>query len=483
LEATNLNYRAEPDEVLTRIAEYICDYEVTSAAALETARLCILDSLACAFEALEYPECTRMLGPAVAGTVVPNGARVPGTSYQLDPVAATFNLGTLVRWLDFNDSFYGETVIHPSDNIAALLMAADHLSRQRLASGEPPLCLREVIDFTVKAYEVQGGLALENDFNAMGLDHTATVKISATAAAAGLLGCSREQVISAVAHAWVDGQALATFRRAPNTGPRKSWAAADAASRGVWLALLALRGEEGVPSALTAPRWGFYDVYTRGQPLRFQRPFTTYVMENVLFKIGYPAAFHAQSAVEAAIALHPLVKDRLDDVERIDVRCHKSSMIILSKTGPLYNFADRDHCLQYMMAKGLIAGKLTADDYSDAAAADPRIDRLRERMRLVEDEAYSRDYLDPEKRTNSNSIQVHFRDGGSTPVSEVLYPLGHPRRREQGLPLLMEKLERNVARVFEGPRRDEILAFALDHERFEAAAVSDFVDMLVVEPS
>ncbi|MPZ48249.1 MAG: bifunctional 2-methylcitrate dehydratase/aconitate hydratase [Dehalococcoidia bacterium] len=480
MESTNLNYRAEPDEVLTRIADYVSGFEVTSPPALESARLCIADSLACGFEALGYEDCARMLGPVVPGTEVPDGARVPGTPFQLDPVAATFNLGTLVRWLDFNDSFYGETVIHPSDNIAAMLMIGDWMSRTRLAEGREPLPMRAVMEATVKAYEVQGGLALENDFNAMGLDHTASIKIATCAAAAGLLGCSREQVINAVSHAWVDGQPLATFRRAPNTGPRKSWAAGDAASRGVWLALLALRGEEGVPSALTAPRWGFYDVYTKGQPLRFQRPFETYVIENVLFKIGYPAAFHAQSAVEAAIGLHELVSGRLDDVERVEVRCHKSSMIILNKTGPLHNFADRDHCLQYMMARGLIFGKLTADDYSDEAAADPRIDALREKMHLVEDETYSRDYLDPAKRTNSNAIQAHFRDGSSTPVSEVLYPLGHPRRRAEGLPLLTEKLERSVSLVFSGTRREQILAVAKDQSRLESMAVNEFVDLLTV---
>ena len=409
----------------------------------------------------------------------PDGTTVPGTVYQLDPVSAAFNLGTLVRWLDFNDSFYGETVIHPSDNIGPLLMLADYLARRASAEGREPLTMRSVLEAITLAYEVQGGLALENDFNAMGLDHTITVKISACAVAAKLLGCDRDAIISAVSHAFVDGQALATFRRAPNTGPRKSWAAADAGSRGVWLALLAARGEDGVPSALTAPRWGFYDVYSDGRPFSFLRPFETYVIENVLFKIGYPAAFHAQSAVEAAINLHALVAPRLDEVESIDVRCHKSSMIILNKTGPLYNFADRDHCLQYMMARGLIFGRLSAADYSDEAAADPRIDPLRERMRLVEDESYSRDYLDPDKRSNANSIQVHFRDGGSTPVSEVQYPLGHPRRRDEGLPLLQEKFERSLRGAFDAGSCQAILEVALDQARLEAMRVDEFVDMFV----
>ena len=479
METTNLNLRPDPDEVLVRIADYVHDYRVTSAPALDTARLCLLDSLACALDALGDEECLRLLGPVVPGTVVPSGARVPGTAYELDPVRAAFNLGTLVRWLDFNDSFYGETVIHPSDNIGPLLMLADYLSRRASAEGREPLTMRGVLEAITLAYEVQGGLALENDFNAMGLDHTITVKTSACAVAAKLLGCDRDAIISAVSHAFVDGQALATFRRAPNTGPRKSWAAADAGSRGVWLAQLAARGEEGVPSALTAARWGFYDVYTDGRPFSFQRPFETYVIENVLFKIGYPAAFHAQSAVEAAINLHALVEPRLDEVERIDVRCHKSSMIILNKTGPLYNFADRDHCLQYMMARGLIFGRLSAADYSDEAAADPRIDPLRERMRLVEDESYSRDYLDPDKRSNANSIQVHFRDGSSTPVSEVQYPLGHPRRRDEGLPLLQEKFERSLRGAFDAARCRTILEVTLNPARLEAMRVDEFVDMFV----
>lgn len=479
MEATNLNYRSQPDDVLTMIADYIDAYEVTSELALDTARLCLIDSLACAFDALGYEDCVRLLGPVVPGTIVPNGSRVPGTTFVLDPVTATFDFGALVRWLDFNDSFYGETVIHPSDNVAPLLMLADYLSRDRMSRGEAPMRMREVLDAIVKAYEVQGGLAIENDFNGMGLDHTATVKIAATSASAGLIGCTRDQIVNAVSHAWSDGMPLATFRRAPNTGPRKSWAAADAASRGVWLALLASKGEEGVPTALSVPKWGFYDVYNEGRPLRFQRPFESYVIENVLFKIGYPAAFHAQSAVEAAINLHEAVRNRLEEIERVDVRCHRSSMIILNKSGPLHNWADRDHCLQYMMAVGMITGQLTADDYSDESAADPRIDALRERMKLVEDLTYSADYLDPEKRTNSNSIQVHFRDGTSTDVSEVLYPLGHPRRRAQGLPLLLEKLERSAAAVFDDARREAFLRAALDQRALEDMAVNEFVDLLV----
>jgi len=471
--------RPAPDEVLAKIADYADRYQVRSKLAWETARLCLIDSLGCGFEALSYPACTKLLGPVVPGTIVPNGARVPGTAFQLDPVTAAFNLGALVRWLDFNDAFYGETVIHPSDNIGAILMTADHLSRRRVAQGKQPLAMRDVLEATIKAYEIQGGLALENGFTAVGLDHTLTVKIATCAVLSKMLGCTREEIVNAVSNAWVDGHALATFRRRPNTGSRKSWAAGDAGARGAWLALLAHKGEMGYPSALTAQRWGFYEVLFRGKPFRFQRPFGTYIMENVLFKIAYPAAFHAQSAVEAAIRLHPLVKDRLEEIKRIDVRCHNSSMVILDKTGPLHNPADRDHCMQYMIAVGLIFGKLTAEDYEDRVAADPRIDRLRAKMVLREDKRYSREYLDPSRRTNANSIRVHFKDGSRSPLSEVLYPLGHRRRRAEGVPLLMKKFETNLARVFAPRQRDAILAACLDQQRLEAMPVNEFVDLMV----
>ncbi|MBI2296929.1 MAG: bifunctional 2-methylcitrate dehydratase/aconitate hydratase [Betaproteobacteria bacterium] len=474
------NVRPAPDKVLVRIADYVDGYKVRSRLARETARLTLIDSLGCGFEALSYPACTKLLGPTVPGTVVPGGAKVPGTPFQLDPVTAAFNLGALIRWLDFNDAFYGETVIHPSDNICAILMMADHLSRRRAAEGKRPLAMRDVLEATIKAYEIQGGLAIMNGFTAAGLDHTMLVKIATCAVIAKMLGCARAEIVNAVSNAWVDGQALATFRRRPNTGSRKSWAAGDAAARGAWLAMLAAKGEMGYPSALTARRWGFYDVLFKGKPFRFQRPFGTYIMENVLFKIAYPAAFHAQSAVEAAIRLHPLVKDRLDDIKRIDVRCHNSSMVILDKVGPLHNPADRDHCMQYMIAVGMIFGKLTAEDYEDHVAADPRIDRLRSKMILREDRRYSREYLDPARRTNANSIKVRFQDGGGTPLSEVLYPLGHRRRRKEGIPLLMEKFEKNVARVFAPKQRDAILRACLDQRRLEAMPVNEFVDLMAV---
>jgi len=472
------NRRPPADKVITDIADYVARYRVKSALALETAHYCLIDSLGCGFEALAWPACTKLLGPVVPGATMADGARVPGTAYRLDPVRAAFNIGTLVRWLDYNDAFYGETVIHPSDTFSGILAAADWLSRGRVAQGKPPLAMRDVLEAAVKAYEVMGQLALENGFTARGLDHTILVKIASAAVLTGLLGGTREEIVNATSNAWVDGHALATFRRKPNTGSRKSWAAADAASRGLWLALTALRGEMGYPSALSAPTWGFYAVLFKGKPFRFQRPYTSYVMENVLFKIAYPAAFHGQTGVEAAIRLHPLVKDRLDDIKSVDVRCHHSTMVILDKSGPLHNPADRDHCMQYMMAIGMIFGTMTAEHYYDHIAADPRIDRLRAKMVLKESQRYSRDYLDPAKRTNANSIQVHFRDGTSTPVSEVEYPLGHRRRRAEGIPLLMEKFETNVRRVFAAKQAASILALGRDRERLAAMPVNEFMDLV-----
>ena len=479
MSAAQSNVRPAPDKVITDIAEYVDKYAVDSDLAWETAHLCLIDSLGCAFEALAYPECTKLLGPIVPGTIVPNGARVPGTPHQLDPVTAAFDLGALVRWLDFNDAFYGATVIHPSDTISGILMTADYLSRGRVAERKDPLAMREVLAAVIKAYEVMGGLALENGFTAGGLDHTILVKIASTAVITKLLGGTRDEIVNAVSNAWIDGHALATFRRRPNTGARKSWAAGDAASRAVWLGLLALKGEMGYPSALTAKTWGFYDVLFGGKPFSFQRPFGSYVIENVLFKIAYPTAFHGQSAVEAAINLYPVVKDRLNDIERVEVRCHNSSMVILDKSGPLHNFADRDHCMQYMIAVGMIFGDMTAEHYEDRIAADPRIDPLRARMRLVEDERYEREYHDPGKRSNANSVQVHFRDGTKSQLSEVEYPLGHRRRRKEGVPVLMRKFETNVARVFAAKQRARVLEVCRDRALVEAMAVNEFVDLFV----
>ena len=473
------NRRPDPDQVIVDLADYAHGYRPTSKLAFETARLTLIDSLACAFEALAYPDCTKLLGPVVPGTIVPNGARVPGTSYVLDPVTAAFNAGTLIRWLDFNDAFYGRTVIHPSDNIGAILTTADWLSRTRLAAGKKPLTMREVLSAIIKAYEVQGGLALENGFTAAGLDHTILVKIATTAAVSALIGCTRDEIINALSNAWIDGHALATYRRKPNTGARKSWAAGDASSRGVWLSLLAKKGEMGYPSALTAKDWGFYEVLFNNKPFKFQRPFGSYVIENTLFKIPYPTAFHGQTGVEAAIRLHPLVKDRLNDIKHIDVRCHNSTMVILDKTGPLANFADRDHCMQYMMAIGLIYGDMTAKHYEDEIAADPRIDPLRAKMRLKESAQYEREYHDPAKRTNANSIQVFFKDGSRTSLSEVLYPLGHRKRRKEGIPVLMKKFDQNTGMVFAAKQKAAITAACMDQAKLGAMPVHEFVDLLV----
>ena len=478
MKAAPSNARPAPDKVLVQIADYVDRYAVKSPLALETARLALIDSLGCGFEALSYPACTKLLGPLVPGTVVPNGARVPGTAYVLDPERATLNIGALVRWLDFNDAFYGATVIHPSDTFSGILAVSDWLSRTRAAARKPPLVMRDVLETAVKAYEIMGGLALENGFTAAGLDHTILVKIGTTPVVTNLLGGTHEEIVSALSQAWVDGHALATFRRKPNTGPRKSWAAGDAASRGVRIAMMTMTGEMGCPSALTAKTWGFYHVLFRDKLFRFQRPFGTYVMENVLFKLPYPTAFHGQSGVEAAIQLHPLVKDRLDDIKRVEVRCHNSTMVILDKTGPLHNPADRDHCMQYMMAIGMIYGTLTAEHYEDHVAADPRIDALRAKMHLAESKQYEREYHDPAKRTNANSIQVFFKDGTKTPLSDVLYPLGHRRRRKEGVPALMAKFERNVARVFAPKRCEAILGACLDPRRLEAMPVNEFMDLM-----
>ena len=450
------NVRPAFDQVIADIADYVERYQVKSDLAFETAHHCLIDSLGCGFEALSYPACTKLLGPIVPGTLVPHGARVPGTSFVLDPVHAAFNLGALVRWLDYNDAFYGETVIHPSDTLSGVLATADWLSRTRAAHGKKPLVVRDVLEAAVKAYEIMGCLAIENGFTAHGLDHTILVKIAVSAVVAKMLGGTREELMNAVSNAWVDGHALATFRRKPNTGSRKSWAAGDASSRGVRLALMALKGEMGYPSALTAKTWGFYDVLFNRKPFTFQRPYGSYVIENVLFKIAYPTAFHGQSGVEAAIKLHPLVKDRLDEIKRIDVQCHNSTMVILDKTGPLANPADRDHCMQYMMAVGMIFGGLTAKDYEDERAADPRIDALRAKMQLTESKVFEREYHDPAKRTNANSIQVYFKNGTKAPLSQVDYPLGHRKRRKEGIPMLIEKFERNIARVFAEKQRRAI---------------------------
>lgn len=474
------NVRPEPDQVLVDIADYVLNYEVKSQLAYETARNCLIDTLGCGLEALDYPACTKLLGPIVPGTIVPNGARVPGTSYQLDPVQAAFNIGTMIRWLDFNDTWLAAEWGHPSDNLGGILATADWLSRQAIAAGRPPLIMREVLTAMIKAHEIQGCLALENSFNRVGLDHVILVKVATTAVVAQMLGLSRDEIINAVSHAWLDGHSLRTYRHAPNTGSRKSWAAGDATSRGVRLALIARTGEMGYPSVLTAPTWGFYDVLFRGQPFKFQRPYGSYVMENVLFKISYPAEFHAQTAVECAMEIHQRLIDAgksADDIARIKVRTHEACIRIIDKKGPLDNPADRDHCLQYMVAVPILFGRLTAADYEDDVASDPRIDELREKIVCVEDPAFTADYHDPEKRSIANALTVEFKDG--TAFDEIVceYPIGHKRRRAEGIPLLENKFKVNLARRFAARQQDAILQVSLDQKRLESMPVHEYVDL------
>jgi 2-methylcitrate dehydratase len=475
-----VNIRPEPDKVLTDIADYVTRYEIASGEAYETARYCLMDTLGCGLEALSYPACTKLLGPVVPGTVVPNGARVPGTQFQLDPVMAAFDIGCMIRWLDFNDTWLAAEWGHPSDNLGGILATADYLSRSHVANGRKPLVMRDVLTAMVKAHEIQGVIALENSFNRVGLDHVALVKVATTAVVARMLGASYDEIVNALSNAWIDGQSLRTYRHVPNTGSRKSWAAGDATSRGVRLALMALKGEMGYPSALTAATWGFYDVLFKGQPFKIAREYGSYVMENVLFKISYPAEFHAQTAVEAALELHPDVAPRLTEVKEVVITTHESAIRIIDKKGPLHNPADRDHCIQYMTAIALIHGHLTARHYEDEVARDPRIDRLREKMRCVENPAWTQDYLDPARRSIANGIQVFFADGSQTRRVDVEYPVGHRRRRAEGIPLLVEKFKTNLARRFPPKQSDAILALCEDGARLEATPVNEFVDLFVI---
>jgi 2-methylcitrate dehydratase len=474
------NVRHEPDRVLVDIADYVAKYVIESAEAYDTARLCLMDALGCGLEALDYPACTKLLGPIVPGTSTPNGAKVPGTQFQLDPVAAAFNIGAMIRWLDFNDTWLAAEWGHPSDNLGAILATADWLSRCAVASDHAPRTMRDVLTAMIKAYEIQGVIALENSFNRVGLDHVLLVKVASTAVAAEMLGLSRDEIINAVSLAFVDGQSLRTYRHAPNTGSRKSWAAGDAASRAVRLALIARTGEMGYPTVLTAKTWGFYDVLFDGKSFAFQRPYGSYVMENVLFKISFPAEFHAQTAVEAAILLHPEVEGRIRDIKKVEIVTHESALRIIDKKGPLHNPADRDHCMQYMVAIALLKGNLTAADYEDDMARDPRVDALRRVMVCVENKRYSRDYLDPQKRSIANQLQITFKDGTKTRKVAVEYPVGHRCRRAQGLPLLEAKFRTNLARRFPERQRDAILALFCDSARLEATPVHEFVDKFVI---
>jgi len=471
--------RPAPDDVLTAIADYALSYRINSDAAYETAYYCLMDSLACGFQALQYPACTKLLGPVVTGATMPGGARVPGTSYELDPVQAAFNIGAMIRWLDFNDTWLAAEWGHPSDNLGGILAVADYLSRRNAAQGKAPLTVKDVLTSMIKAHEIQGVSALENSFNRVGLDHVLLVRIASTAVTTVMLGGTREQVINAVSNAWIDGGALRTYRHAPNTGSRKSWAAGDATSRAVRLALMALSGEMGYPSALTAEIWGFQDVLFNGRPLSYPQPFGSYVMEHVLFKISFPAEFHAQTAVEAAMTLHPQVKDRLESIEKIVIETQQSGVRIIDKTGPLANPADRDHCIQYMVAIPLIFGRLQASDYEDAVAHDPRVDALRNRMEVSENATFTQEYYAPDKRHIGNAVQVFFNDGSKTERVAVDVPIGHRKRRAEGMPVLVKKFEAAVAAHFSAKQTESIKALFADRARLEKLPVQEFVATLV----
>lgn len=486
------NHRPNYDLVIQNIADYVLTFEVSSEEALDTARNCLIDTLGCGLLALRFPECTKHLGPIVAGTLVPNGARVPGTRFLLDPVKAAWDIGCIIRWLDYNDTWLAAEWGHPSDNLGAILAVADHLSQVRLANGEQPLKMREVLEAMVMAHEIQGVIALENSFNRVGLCHVLLVRVASTAVVTKMMGGNREQIMAAISQAWVDGSALRTYRHAPNAGSRKSWAAGDATSRAVRLADMSMRGEMGIPSVLTAPQWGFYDVSfsktNKDQVLKpeaerqfsFSQDYGTYVMENILFKISFPAEFHAQTAAEASVILHPQIKDHLASVQKIVIRTHESAIRIISKTGPLANAADRDHCLQYMIAVPLIFGSLTAEHYEDSFhAANPLIDELREKMEVVEDKRFTAEYLEADKRSIANAIQVFFKDGTSTEEVVVEYPVGHRRRREEGIPLLEQKFKANLATCFPNQQCKTIFTLCKDQTTLENMPVNRFMDLFV----
>lgn len=472
--------RPAPDQVLVDIADYVCAADISSELAFEAAHHCLMDTLACGFQALDYPACTKLLGPVVPGATLPGGARVPGTSFELEPVMAAFNIGAMIRWLDFNDTWLAAEWGHPSDNLGGILAIADYLSRLNKAEGKVPLTMQDVLIAMIKAHEIQGVLALENSYNRVGLDHVLLVRVATTAVVTRMLGGDREQVINAVSHAWIDGCSLRTYRHAPNTGSRKSWAAGDATSRGVRLALIAMTGEMGYPSALTAKTWGYYDVMFKGNEFSFTQPYGSYVMENILFKISYPAEFHAQTAVEAAMTLHAEVRDKLDEIERIEIETQEPGVRIIDKTGALDNPADRDHCLQYMVAVPMIFGRLTAADYEDDIANDPRIDVLREKMQVRENEAYTKDYFAADKRYIGNAIQVFFKDGSSTEKVAIDYPIGHRQRREEGIPILIQKFKDSVSGKLSSAQWEKLDAVCADRASLSRMSVDDFVALLVV---
>ena len=475
------NVRPNPDDVLVKIADYVLNKDIESSEAYNTARNCLMDTLGCGLLALTFPDCKNLLGPYIEGTQVPGGVRVPGTKHVLDPVKGAWDIGAIIRWLDFNDTWLAAEWGHPSDNLGGILAAADYLSQKNLLEGKEPLSMKDVLTNMIKAHEIQGVLALENSFNRVGLDHVVLVKVASTAVISSMFGLNKDQTIDALSQAWVDGQSLRTYRHAPNAGPRKSWAAGDATSRALQLVLLTQKGQIGYPSVLTAPTWGFYDVQFKGNSFSLPRDFDSYVMENVLFKISFPAEFHAKTAVEAAVTLHEEISGKLDEIDKILITTHESAIRIISKEGVLNNPADRDHCLQYMTAIGLLKGDLIAEDYEDDVASNPRVDQLREKMTIEEDQRYSTEYLEVDKRSIANAIQIFFKDGTSTEKIEVEYPIGHRRRREQGIPLLVEKFEKNLATQFSDQRCTEILSLCMDQESLEGTSVPDFMNLFIAE--
>ena len=474
----DINSRPDPDELIIQIADYVMDYEIQSDEAYETAKSCLIDTLGCGLLALSFPACTKLLGPIVEGTEVPYGVRVPGTKNLLDPVKGAFDIGCIIRWLDFNDTWLAAEWGHPSDNLGAILACSDYVSQKNIEEGKEPLKVLDILEMMIKAHEIQGILALENSFNRVGLDHVVLVKVASTAVATKILGGNKDDVINALTHAWLDGQSLRTYRHAPNAGSRKSWAAGDATSRAVRLAMITLSGEMGYPSVLTAKTWGFEDVLFKSVSLRIPQSFGSYVMENVLFKISFPAEFHAQTAVEAAVKIYPEIKDRLDEIDKIEITTHESAIRIISKVGELNNPADRDHCLQYMVAIGLLKGNLVAEDYEDDVAQDPRIDELRSKMVVTENKKYSEDYLDPEKRSIANKLKVLFNDDSSTKEIEVEYPIGHRRRRNEGIPVLETKFLSNLKTVFDEEKSEKIYKEFLDFDKLTSMSVVDFQKLL-----
>jgi len=470
------NVRPNPDDLILKIANYVHDYEIKNDEAINTAKYCLMDTIGCGLLALTFPECKSLLGPHIEGTEVPNGVRVLGTNYKLDTIKAAWDNGAIIRWLDFNDTWLAAEWGHPSDNLGGILSACDYISQN---FPEKEITVKEIIFSMIKAHEIQGVLALENSFNRVGLDHVLLVKIASVAVISVILGLSKEQTIDALSQAFVDGQSLRTYRHAPNAGPRKSWAAGDATSRAMQLVWLTKKGQIGYPSAITAPTWGFQDVLFKGKNLVLKQEFESYVMENVLFKISFPAEFHAQTAVEAAVKLHPSIKDKFDEIEKIKIITHESAIRIISKEGKLNNPADRDHCLQYMIAVGLLKGNLVAEDYEDDVASDPLLDQLREKMEVEENKKFSEDYLDPAKRSIANSLQIFFKDGTSTDVEEVHYPIGHKNRRSEGIPILINKFERNLNTQFSNQHASEIMSLFEDDKRLFNLPVSEFVDFFV----